>query len=243
MLHLYHNAYSTCSQKVRLTLFEKNLPFEATEMQFWKSDHLTPEYLEINPNGVVPSLLHDGEPILDSSVIVEYLDDVFPDVRLTPNGHLDRARMRSWMRYIEEVPTTAIRVPSFNKVFVKARSGLSDEELCVEADKRPLRKTFYQDLGREGFGDDRYDASLEQLRQTVERMDEALKKTSYLCADNLTLADVCVVPTIDRMQDLGLDSLWDDCPNLQRWWLSIQKRDSFKKTFFPGARVSEAYDF
>ncbi len=48
------------------------------------TDHLTPEYLKMNPNGVVPTLLHDGDPILDSSVIIEYLDEVFPEVKLTP---------------------------------------------------------------------------------------------------------------------------------------------------------------
>ena len=42
-------------------------------------DHLKPEYLELNPNGVVPTLVHDGKVIIDSSVILEYLDEVvFP---------------------------------------------------------------------------------------------------------------------------------------------------------------------
>ncbi|MFC6588794.1 glutathione S-transferase family protein [Sulfitobacter pacificus] len=59
-LHLYHSPYSTCSQKVRLCLWEKNLPFEVTEIHFWKNEHLTPEYLALNPNGVVPTLLHKG---------------------------------------------------------------------------------------------------------------------------------------------------------------------------------------
>lgn len=241
MLHLYHNAYSTCSQKVRLALFEKDLPFEVTELDFWKGEHLTPEYLEINPNGVVPALVHDGEPVVDSSVIVEYLDEIYPDNSLSPDTPLARARMRSWLRYLEEVPTVAIRIPSFNKVFVGQRKNLTEDELEDEADKRPLRKKFYQDMGRDGFGTDRYDASLEQLSQTITRMDKALAEQEWLCGPKMTLADICVIPTIDRMQDLGLSELWDQAPNVQRWWANLQTRDSFKKTYYPGTRVSEVF--
>lgn len=242
MLHLYHNGYSTCSQKVRLTLFEKNLPFEATELEFWKGEHLSPAYLELNPNGVVPTLVHDGEAVIDSSVIVEYLDEVYPDVALSPASPLERARMRAWLRYLEEVPTSAIRVPSFNKVFVGLRKSLSEDELKAEADKRPLRKKFYQDMGREGFGADRYDASIDQLRQTITRMDKALSEHEWLCGDAMTLADICVIPTIDRMQDLGLSYLWEDVPHFQRWWAAVQARDSYAKTYYPGTRVSEKYE-
>jgi len=242
MLELYHNAYSTCSQKVRLCLWEKGLDFDLIELHFWKSEHLQPEYLKLNPNGVVPTLVHDGEPIVDSSVIVEYLDEVYPEVALSPRDALGRARMRSWLRYLEEVPTVAIRVPSFNKVFVNLRKEKSDQELAAEADQRPLRKKFYQDMGREGFGQDRYDASVEQLSQTIKRMENALAEHEWLCGDQMSLADICVIPTIDRMQDLGMSDLWDDAPNFQRWWKAVQARESYKKTYYPGTRVSEKYE-
>lgn len=242
MLHLYHSPYSTCSQKVRLALFEKGLPFEKTELHFWKGEHLSPKYLEINPNGVVPSLVHDGAPVIDSSVIVEYLDEVYPEHSLSPDTPLERARMRAWLRYLEEVPTVAIRVPSFNRVFVGLREDLTPDQLEQEAEKRPLRKKFYQDMGRKGFGKDRYDASLDQLKQTIARMEAALEAQDWLCGDKMTLADICVIPTIDRMQDLGLSDLWDDAPNVSRWWAAVQARDSFQQTYYPGTRVSERYE-
>jgi len=77
-LTLYHNPVSTCSQKVRLVLAEKKLPYDSHVIVWGKNEHLTEEYLKINPNGVVPSLVHDGAPVIDSSVICEYLDEVFP---------------------------------------------------------------------------------------------------------------------------------------------------------------------
>src|SRR3546814_16637269 len=116
-IELYHSGHSTCSQKVRICLAEKGIAWTGHELHFSSGDHLTPEYLKLNPNGVVPTLVHDGHPVVESSVIVEYLDEIFPEPSLVPADQLARARMRSWMRYMEEVPTRAVSVPSFNKVF------------------------------------------------------------------------------------------------------------------------------
>ena len=79
MLELYHANHSTCSQKVRLCLAEKGLDFEGHLINLATKEQLDPEYLKLNPNGVVPSLVHDGVVIMDSSVICEYLDEVFPE--------------------------------------------------------------------------------------------------------------------------------------------------------------------
>lgn len=241
MLSLYHSPYSTCSQKVRLCLWEKNLPFEVIELKFWEHEHLKPEYLKLNPNGVVPTLIHDDRPIIDSSVIVEYLDEVFPDVPLGPTDFYERAKMRAWLRFLEEVPTVAIRVPSFNKVFVNLWSDKSDEEIEHQAETRPLRKQFYKEMGRKGFDAAKLDDSIERLKQTIIRMNDAMEDQNWLCGPNISLADMCVIPTIDRMRDLGLHHVWQDYPNVVRWWNEVQKRNSYKQTFYKGTRVSERY--
>ena len=69
MLTLYHAPISTCSQKVRLCLAEKRLEFESCIIDFGNQDHLADDYLALNPNGVVPTLVHEGTPVIDSSVI------------------------------------------------------------------------------------------------------------------------------------------------------------------------------
>jgi glutathione S-transferase len=84
MLELYNAMQSTCSQKVRITLAEKGIDFVEHRLRLFKQDQLKPEYLKLNPNGVVPTLVHDGVPVIDSSVIMEYLDEVFPQMCLTP---------------------------------------------------------------------------------------------------------------------------------------------------------------
>ncbi len=76
-LVLYNAPQSTCSQRVRFTLHEKNLAFSELRLDLFSGDQLRPEYLKINPNGVVPSLIHNGRVIIDSAVIIEYLSEVF----------------------------------------------------------------------------------------------------------------------------------------------------------------------
>ena len=174
MLILYNAPHSTCSQKVRLCLAEKKLPFQEIKLDLGAGkDHLKPDYLKLNPNGVVPTLVDDGRLIIDSSVICEYLDERYPDVRLTPDDLVERARMRAWMRFLEEVPTAAVRVPSFNMAFLPRFAGLDRGRFLEEqADIRPLRKHFYRRMGPTGFKKEDVEASLEQLGNTWARMEQ-----------------------------------------------------------------------
>jgi Glutathione S-transferase, N-terminal domain len=68
-LELYAAPQSTCSQRVRFVLHAKGLAFEERRLDLFAGDQLQPEYLKLNPNGVVPTLIHDGAPVVDSSVI------------------------------------------------------------------------------------------------------------------------------------------------------------------------------
>jgi glutathione S-transferase len=78
-LELFHAHNSTCSQKVRLCLAEKGIrDWISRSIDISKRENLSPEYLEINPNGVVPAFRHNGRPIVESAVMCEYLDEVFP---------------------------------------------------------------------------------------------------------------------------------------------------------------------
>jgi glutathione S-transferase len=242
MLTLYNAAHSTCSQKVRICLAEKSLPFEDIKLDLGvRKDHLKPDYLKLNPNGVVPTLVNDGAVIIDSSVICEYLDERYPAVRLTPDDAVERARMRAWMRYLEEVPTAAVRVPSFNMGFLPRFAGLSRAEFeAQQADVRPIRKQFYRRMGPAGFSKADVEASLEQLGETCRRMHEALAAGPWLIGARYSLADIIVAPLIDRMADLGFAGIWEGpYPRVADWYERMQARPAFQATFYPGARMSE----
>src|ERR1700738_5344796 len=175
-LVLYNAPQSTCSQRVRFTLHEKNLAFSELRLDLFSGDQLRPEYLKINPNGVVPSLVHNGRVIIDSAVIIEYLSEVFPEpAALVPHDVVARAAMRSLIRYIDEVPTPAVRVPSYNIAFLPHYRDMSEGGFLAVAESKPLRKEFLLSMGRTGFSAEEMDKALERLRRAIARMSETLR--------------------------------------------------------------------
>jgi len=243
MLELYHAPMSTCSQKVRICLAEKGLEWVDRKVNLATNEHLTPQYLALNPNGVVPTLVHDGTAIVDSSVICEYLDEVFPEPRLAPGDALGRARMRAWVHYLDEVPTVAVRVPSFNMA-LKARWEGMDEETFrkSEAGIRPLRKHFYERMGTKGFSAEDFRNALEQIARTCERAHRALANGPWLMGSLYSIADIVLLPSIDRMADLGFAHLWEkDYPRVADWLARMRARPAVQKAFMPGSRFTEVY--
>lgn len=237
MLELWNARASTCSQKVRLVLAEKGLEWVDRQVDFLKREQISDWYLRLNPNGVVPTLVHDGVPLIESSVINEYLDEVFPPCLLVPSDPKERAHMRAWRQYIDEVPTPAIRVPSFQFVFLRIWSALSPADMDAYADQLPLRKHFYRKMRSGEFSKEDLDEALDKLRHTVERMDAALlDRRPWLMGRQFTLADVGLIPTLVRMEDLGLSKLWTDRPRVAAWLDRVQQRPSFAVTYYPGTR-------
>jgi glutathione S-transferase len=157
---------------------------------------------------------------------------------LMPATAYGRARVRAWLRYIEEVPTAAIRVPSFNGLFLNGWRQMNDAARARYIEATPLRKGHYRRFGTDGFSKEQVDESSERLRQTVERIDAAVAKGSFLAGETISLADLCVLPTIVRMSDIGLESIWADLGEFKRWYELMRARPSFDKAFYPGARVA-----
>ena len=102
MLTLYHNDMSLCAQKVRICLAEKGLAWEDKHLVLRAAEHQQPWYLKLNRRAVVPTLVHDGHVATESNVILEYLEDVFPQPRLRPNDPHQRSKMRLWTKQLDE---------------------------------------------------------------------------------------------------------------------------------------------
>jgi glutathione S-transferase len=238
VLELYNAPQSTCSQKVRLALHEKGVAWTDRRVDLARMEQLSDWYLALNPNGVVPTLVHDGRPVVDSSVINEYLDEVFPEPALLPADPFRRAELRAWRQYIDEVPTPAIRVPSFNRVILTGYRGMTDAEFEANAERRPLREKFYKRMGRGGFGEADMEAAMDDLRKTVLRLDAALQKSEWIVGDSYSIADLSLLPTIVRLDDLGLAGMWADLPRVEAWYRRAADRPSFTATYYPGSRMA-----
>ncbi len=240
---LYNAPQSTCSQRVRFVLNAKKLPFEEVKLDLLAGDQLKPDYLKLNPSGVVPTLDHDGNVVIDSSVIIEYLDEIAPQESFTPRAPVDRAHMRSLMRFIDEMPAAAVRVPTFNLAFLPRFAAMSEEEFLAFAESKPLRKEFMLAMGRKGFPEKDMNAALDRMRRTYERMDDAIVASGgpWLLGKTPTLADISLMPAIVRMADLGLATMWKDMPRVARWYNEIRAHPAFKPTYYFGSLLTERF--
>jgi glutathione S-transferase len=241
---LYNAPQSTCSQRVRFVLNAKTLPFEEVKLDLLAGDQLEPDYLRLNPNGVVPTLDHDGRIVIDSSVIIEYLDEIVPEPEpFTPRDPVRRAAMRALMRFIDEVPAAAVRVPTFNLAFLPRFQAMSEEEFRAFAESKPLRKEFMLAMGQTGFPEKEMQAAVDRFARSVVRMRDAIEAGGgpWLLGERITLADVSVMPAMVRMADLGLDSLWADHPPVARWYDAIRAHPAFRPTYYPGSLLTERF--
>jgi glutathione S-transferase len=241
---LYNAPQSTCSQRVRFVLNAKKISFAEIKLDLLAGDQLKPDYLALNPNGVVPTLDHDGAIVIDSSVIIEYLDEVVPTPEsFTPRDPVTRARMRALMRFIDEMPAAAVRVPTFNLAFLPRFAAMSEEEFLAFAESKPLRKEFMLTMGRKGFPQKEMDAATQRLRRTYERMDSEIEKSGgpWLLGEEISLADIALMPAIVRMADLGQETAWQDLPRVERWYDAIRAHPAFRPTYYPGSLLTERF--
>ena len=244
MFTLYNAPQSTCSQRVRFVLNAKRLAFTEVKLDLLAGDQLKPDYLKLNPNGVVPTLDHDGQIVIDSAVIGEYLDEIAPEPEnFTPPEPLARAHMRALMHFIDEMPAAAIRVPTFNLAFLPRFAAMSEADFLAFAESKPLRKEFMLAMGRKGFSDAEMMSALDRLARTLIRMDDEIGNSGgpWLLGGRATLADICVMPAIVRMADLGLDTMWRDKPRIARWLAAIRAHPAFKPTYYFGSLLTEKF--
>lgn len=241
---LYNAPQSTCSQRVRYTLQTKGLGFKEHKLDLFRGDQLKPEYLAINPNGLVPALVHNGTSVLDSSVIMEYLEDILSDVApLRPTDPLQIAEMRARMRYIDEVPTPAVRVPSYNLAFLPHYQAMTEEEFLAVCESKPLRREFLMKMGRTGFPKAEMDEALGRLQRGVDRFAQWLDESGgpFILGRALSLADIAIMPVIVRMDDINLGHMWDAKPAVGRWLDLIRETDAFTPTYYHGSLLTEKY--
>ncbi len=243
-LTLYHGLASTCSKKARLALFEKGLAFESRLVNLQTFEQHSPEYLKLNPNGVVPTLVDDGHPVIESSVIIAYIDDIAPSSPLTPAAPLARADMRLWLKWSDERAYKAVYVPTWDRLSRPVAQKLSDEELDQRLAAVPTaeRRARWHATAREGFAQEEFDAAYGEMKATFDRMEAALADGREWLVGDYSLADIAIIPFVERIDDLRPDLLasgkW---PGVSAWFARYKERPAYDKAFFfegKDARIS-----
>jgi glutathione S-transferase len=233
MLEVYKAGNSICTQKVLITLAEKGVPYTTRDVDLFNNEQYRPEYLAINPKGVVPALVHDGKVITESTLICEYLDDTFPEPRLIPTAPYDRALMRKWSKAVDEGLFEATRELSFSAMFRERMRGMSDAQ-------REGRFTNVGDPGKRARFMSTYDLGVESpyvfqaianYETAFRDMEKALSGESggWLAGGALSLADINMMPFVARLAYLQILDVWADSrPHCRAWWARVQRLPSFR---------------
>lgn len=247
---LYAFPGSLCSQKVRLALAEKGVDYENRFVDIeLRMQNFEPEYLRLNPRGVVPTLVHRDQVVTDSARIIRYIDEAFEGPRLVPEDVGERERMESWIEQQDHLNMRELSYASFKGLLgfmlrrvslplrVKKLRRLRDEnpELAnlYEAKIQDVRQWRVTTASSEEIAEIR-----SNLEAVLRRVDEQLGKTRYLAADSYSLADVAWTCVLARLAMVGLaEALWGNgqLPHLEAYYEDLRARPSFA-----GADIWEA---
>jgi glutathione S-transferase len=230
MLELYHSINSVCAQKVRIALAEKGL--QATEhLMTLRGDQFDPAYMKLNSNAVVPMLIHDGNVIVESSVILYYLDEAFPEKPLMPHAPLARAKVRMFNKLVDEYIHNACIILTFGTAFRPALLRLTPEEREAQFSKSPIKKRaeIKRDVVAHGLESEFMRESLESHDKLLHWIDDAMKTGPYLAGATFSLADIGVIPYVLRLELVGLSQLWDRYPAVGAWWQRVRNRPSVEQ--------------
>jgi glutathione S-transferase len=228
MLKLYHGRTSVCSVKARLALAEKGVEFDS-QLLTLRGDQFDPAYMRLNPNAVVPTLVHDGAVIIESTVICHYVDDRFPGAPLMPADPLARAKVRMTAKMMDEYVHNCCTVLTFATANRQSLLQLSPDALEAELAKSPSRSRAdaKRQVARHGLDAPIVVDALGQYRKLLDWIEQAMQHGPFVAGSGFSLADVAATPYVWRLDKLRLARLWDRRPGVAAWYERMRQRPSF----------------
>src|SRR3954471_2615719 len=244
MLELYHSINSVCAQKVRIALAEKGLEYREHLMTL-RGDQFEPQYMQLNPNAVVPTLVHDRRPVIESSVILYYLEEAFPNPPLMPRDLHQRARVRQFNKLIDEYVHNSCTILTFATAFRPWFAGLSGEEIEKRLAKSPSkqRTEYKRDVALHGLDSKYVKDALGHHEKMLKMMDAALQEGAWLAGGHFSLADAAVIPYILRLDLLKLGKMWHKLPRIEAWYQRMRAHPSVKKELVDRMRPEDKAPF
>jgi glutathione S-transferase len=231
MLELYHNDMSTCAQKVRFALTEKGVSWQSRHLDLRARDHQTPEYLRLNPNAVVPTIVHDGTVIIESTVINGYIDDAFPGPALRPPDAVGRARMRLWTKQLDEGlhADTGVLSTSIAFRYQKLDKGADEVEALINNVPEPGKRERVRANIMAGVGSRYFKDSVLRFDRLLGAMEITLQAGPWLAGGEFSLADIAYAPYLTRLDHLQLATLWRHRPHVAAWYGRVQDRKGYQE--------------
>jgi maleylacetoacetate isomerase len=203
MMKLYGYFRSSASFRVRIALNLKGVPYDQNFIHLRKSEQKRPDYLAINPQGLVPALVNDEQVFIQSLAIVEYLDETHPDPPFLPGHPADRARVRA----LANIVACDIHPIGNLRVLRYLSRNLGQDEAGIQR--------WFDHWIAEGF------TALERI------MAEDGQTGEFCHGDEPGLADICLVPQVFNAQRYKLDMT--PYPTIRRVFENCMKLDAFDR--------------
>jgi glutathione S-transferase len=237
MLVLYHAGLTTCSKQVRFCLREKGLAYESRYVDLLKFEHLYPDYLKLNPHGVVPTLVHDGHAIINSACINEYIDEVFPEPGLSPRDPGDRALMRYWTWTADDSHFQIAQLTRQKRLTHSARQ-LSDEDhkLVLAHMPVPSRRARWKQAVETDLTAEESAVALDHLHFVAGRMNKAIATHGpWLAGETFSLGDISMASIVHRLLELYPGALpRSEYPHVNGWLDRLMARPAAVATYAAG---------
>lgn len=230
MIELYHHPVSPASQKVRIVLAEKATDYVAKFVDLPAKENLSEWYLKLNPVGVLPTLVADGVAICKSSIICEYLDERFQQTPLVPRDPLVAARMRSWMKHVDERLHYAAGALMWTLVMRPGMLKKPQDERMALLERIPdrERRKRHRRWVEQGIDSDDFPDAIAMFRQTIANLESTLASGPWIVGDRFTLADAALVPYFQMIDQFGWNGFLADAPGAAAWFERARCRNSFK---------------
>jgi len=228
-LTLYDFPGSPCARRVRAVLLEKGLSWQTRIVDLTKMEQKHPDYLKLNPNGVVPTLVHGERVIYESNVITEYIDEQFPGPRLYPADPWERARAKMWQAF-ELAMAKEYRPLMYLRVIGPVDRMRPKEEVLADVRRSTTDAAHIDWVNRVYDGDvlTAQEACLldQQLYQRLDHLEGSLAGTDYLVGNGFTIADLSVMPRVAMYPLVQLPIEPDRYPAVSAWLARVQSRPS-----------------
>lgn len=233
MMILHHGWRSSASRRVRLCLAEKGLDYESHVIDMVRGDQHSREYLAMNPNGVVPTLLHDGKVLYESGFVAEYLDETFPEPPLRPADPYDRLVMRNFVRWIDEKCLPKIIVFNWSMSMQPTAAGWSEADLAARLARVPSaeRREAWSRVARKPYTDEEKADAMAGLVLLLDKMEAMLDAPSaggWVVGGMYSIAEIAAIPFVMRISELNPPAV-EARPRVADWWARVQARPSFAR--------------
>jgi len=180
MITLYTAPLSGNGRKVHMLLEEVGATYQLSKLDLMKGEQKNPDYLKLNPNGKVPTLVDDNFVLWESNAILLYLAEKFPAAKLLPTDEHNRARMFQWLLFEQ----TTFR-PPLSFLFRHTRFTPPGQQ-----DQKAIEQSW------------------SEVRANMAILQTALAGRDYI-SRTFSVADIAVLPYVYLAKDLGADfSAW-----------------------------------